>query len=309
MIKDKYKAQVNLLLQVLPFVAKEEIFALKGGTAINLFVRDMPRLSVDIDLTYVNVDSRDTALNNIQDGLSRIKLDIEKNVSDVKVHSVPLGGGTDVKLNVQGYNAQIKIEVNTITRGNVFPTVLMPVVDSVQDKFDKFAAINVVSIAELYGGKICAAIDRQHPRDIFDVKLLLQNEGFTDEIWDGVKLGLISHYKPISELISPVLKDQQSAFEKQFAGMSDIPFSYEDYLEIREILIQALRERLTEVDKNFLLSFEQGEPEWDLFPVPVLRDLSAIKWKLLNIEKLKENNPAKHHKLLSDLREVLDFIE
>ena len=197
MISPTYKAQVDLLLQVLPYVAKEKNFALKGGTAINLFVREMPRLSVDIDLTYLPINSREESLKDIQQGLNRIKADIEKNLPDVKVHTVPLNGGTDVKLNVQGKNAQIKIEVNTITRGNVFPTELMTVVDSVQDEFDKFAAINVVSMAELYGGKICAAIDRQHPRDVFDVKLLIENEGITDEIWDGVKLGLISHYKPI----------------------------------------------------------------------------------------------------------------
>ena len=95
---------VDLLLQVLPYVAKEKNFALKGGTAINLFVRDMPRLSVDIDLTYLPLDSRKDALNNIQDGLTRIKADIEKNIPDVKVHTVPLNGGTDVKLNVQRNN-------------------------------------------------------------------------------------------------------------------------------------------------------------------------------------------------------------
>jgi len=69
MIDSKYKAQVDLLLQAIPIVAKEKHFALKGGTAINLFIRDMPRLSVDIDLTYLLVDDRKTALKNIPDGL------------------------------------------------------------------------------------------------------------------------------------------------------------------------------------------------------------------------------------------------
>lgn len=307
MISPSYEAQVDLLLQVLPYVAKEEIFALKGGTAINLFVRDMPRLSVDIDLSYLPLDSRDNALKNIEAGLKRIKADIEKNVPDVKVHTVPLNGGTDVKLNVQGKNAQIKIEVNTITRGNVFPTELMQVTESVQDDFDKFAAINVVSLAELYGGKICAAIDRQHPRDIFDVKLLLDNEGFTDDIWQGVMVGMISHYKPISELISPILKDQKSAFDNQFAGMTSIEFSYEDYETTRANLIESINEHLTENDKNFLLSFETGEPNWDLFPHKVLKDLPAIKWKLLNIEKLKKTNSRKHAQMIIDLKKILDI--
>lgn len=305
MISATYKAQVDLLLQVLPYAAKEKIFALKGGTAINLFVRDMPRLSVDIDLTYLPLEPRGNALQNIQDGLNRIKVDIEKNVPEVKVHTVPLNGGTDVKLNCQGKNAQIKIEVNTITRGNVFPTQLMQVVDSVQDEFGKFAAINVVSLAELYGGKICAAIDRQHPRDVFDVKLLMENEGLTDEIWDGVKIGMISHYKPINELLSPILKDQKSAFDNQFAGMTSVEFTYDDYENTRAALIDTIQRRLAEDEKKFLLSFELGEPDWKLFPRPVLKDLPAIKWKLLNILRLKKENPKKHEQKITELKIVL----
>jgi predicted nucleotidyltransferase component of viral defense system len=236
MISKVYKTQVNLLLQLLPFIAKEKIFALKGGTAINLFVRNMPRLSVDIDLVYLPIDSRNEALQNIQAGLGRIKSDIEKNVQGININTVSPDGETDVKLNCQRQGAQIKIEVNTITRGNVFQPHLLSVVDSVQQEFDKFAAINIISIAELYGGKICAAVDRQHPRDLFDVKLLFENEGFTNEIWEGFKIGLISHYKPIGELIYPKLKNQESAFNNQFAGMTRVDFSYEDYKGNKEFV-------------------------------------------------------------------------
>ena len=305
MISQVYKAQVDLLLQILPYVAKEERFALKGGTAINLFVRNMPRLSVDIDLTYLPIDSRTVALQNIQDGLNKIKANIENNIPRVKIHTVPLNKGTDVKLNCQSNNAQIKIEVNTITRGNVFPTKLMQVVDSVQDEFEKFAAINVISMGELYGGKICAAIDRQHPRDVFDVKLLLENEGFTDEIWKGLKIGFISHYKPISELLSPILKDQRSAFDNQLAGMTTVEFSYEDYEATRALLIRTIGERLTDEDKRFFLSFESGEPEWEQFPMPVLKDLPAIQWKLININNLKKGNLIKHDQMIEKLKGVL----
>ncbi len=305
MISNKYKEQVDLLLQVLPYVAKEEMFALKGGTAINLFVRDMPRLSVDIDLTYLPLDDRAEALKNIQDGLNRIKADIERNIQGVTVQTISLKGGTDVKLHCQGQNAQIKIEVNTITRGNVFSTELMQVVESVQNEFDKFASINVVSMAELYGGKICAAIDRQHPRDIFDVKLLLDNEGFTNDIWNGFKVGLISHYKPINELLAPVLKNQKLAFDNQFEGMSPIVFSYVDYINTRGTLIKLIQEHLTNDDKKFFLSFEMGEPDWGLFPIPVLKHLPAIKWKLLNIQKLKERNINKHQQMIGDLKRTL----
>lgn len=307
MISSSYRAQVDLLLQVLPFVAKEELFALKGGTAINLFVREMPRLSVDIDLTYLPIDSRTDALKNIQAGLGRIKSDIEKNIPRLRINTVPLNEGADVKLNCQGPGAQIKIEVNTITRGNVFPTKLMQAVEPVQDEFDKFAAIKVVSMAELYGGKICAAIDRQHPRDIFDIKLLLDNEGLSDPIWEGFKIGLISHYKPIGELLNPVLKNQESAFDNQFAGMSTVTFSYQDYENTRASLITTIDERISDDEKKFLLSFESGEPDWSLFPIPVLKELPAVQWKLININKLKEQNHKKHESKIDYLKSVLKF--
>lgn len=231
---------------------------------------------------------------------------MKKNVQDVTVHTVPLNDETDVKLNVQGKNAQIKLEVNTITRGHIFPPQLLQVVDSGQEEFGKFAVINVVALAELYGGKICAAINRQHPRDVFDVKLLFENEGITNEIWDGVKIGLISHYKPIYELLFPILKDQKSAFDNQFAGMTLVKFSYDDYIQTRTVLIEILQNRLTADDIKFLLSFEQGEPDWNLFPLPILKDLPAIKWKLLNFEKLKRNNPKKHNLWVEKLSQSLE---
>jgi len=162
MISPQYRAQVDLLLRILPHVAKEEVFALKGGTAINLFVRDMPRLSVDIDLTYLPFDDRKTALQNISDALGRIKGRLENGIPGISVTSTPQIEGQDVKLNCQLRRAQIKIEVNTTTRGHIYPVRLMQVKESVQESFGKFAAINVVSHAELFGGKICAALDRQY---------------------------------------------------------------------------------------------------------------------------------------------------
>lgn len=64
-----YRKQVQLLVRVLPLVDTEKCFALKGGTAINLFYRILPRLSVDIDLLYIPMDDRETALINIKAAL------------------------------------------------------------------------------------------------------------------------------------------------------------------------------------------------------------------------------------------------
>ena len=304
MIDPKYKAQVDLLLQTLPYVSKETIFALKGGTAINLFVRSMPRLSVDIDLTYLPIDDRETALKNISDGLARIKFDLEQSIPRISVTAASREG-QDVKINCQLPGAQIKIEVNTTTRGSIYPTRLMRVHDSVESVFGRFAAIHVVSMAELYGGKICAALDRQHPRDLFDVRLLFDNEGFTDDIKDGFLVALISHMRPISEVISPMFIDQRQAFETQFSGMANIPFSYDDYERTRIQLIGQVQSKLTNSDRQFLMSFKDGNPDWEKLSIKNARELPAIQWKLQNIERLKLDNPRKHKEMVSVLENVL----
>ena len=304
MIDPKYRAQVELLLQTIPYVAKEKIFALKGGTAINLFIRSLPRLSVDIDLTYIPINDRETALSDISDGLGRIKADLEKSIPGISVTAVSREG-EDAKINCQLQKAQIKIEVNTTTRGTINDPELLKVDKKVQESFGRFAAINVVSMAELYDGKICAAVDRQHPRDLFDVKLLLENEGLTEEIKTGFLVALISHMRPINELLNPTFIDQRNAFETQFSGMSDVPFSYEEFEKTREELVSDIKAKLTLEDRMFLVSFKEADPIWEFFNVENASELPAVRWKLQNIERLKRENPQKHSDLVNTLDKVL----
>jgi len=304
MIDPKYRAQVELLLQTIPYVAKEEIFALKGGTAINLFIRSLPRLSVDIDLTYIPNNDRETALSEISEGLGRIKVDLEKSIPGISVTAVSREG-EDAKINCQLQKAQIKIEVNTTTRGTINHPELLKVAKKVQESFGRFAAIKVVSMAELYGGKICAALDRQHPRDLFDLKLLLENEGLTEEIKYGFLVALISHMRPINELLSPTFLDQKTSFETQFSGMSDIPFSYEEFEETRKKIIAEITSKLAIEDRVFLVSFKEADPIWEFFNVENARELPAVRWKLQNINKLKRENPQKHSNLINTLYKVL----
>lgn len=307
MIKSEYRAQVDLLLSILPHVAREDNLALKGGTAINLFIRDMPRLSVDIDLTYIHwQDDRTTALQNITAALDRIEERIKGSIKPVSITRVPVGQGQDVKLNCQTPKAHVKIEVNTTTRGILFPERMMSVTESVQNEFQKFAAIKVVSHGELYGGKICAALDRQHPRDIFDVYFLLKNEGFSNDIKQGFLFFLLSHARPMHELINPNRQDQKQAFENQFMGMTSESFSYEMYEEVREQLIQEIKKSLSDDDKKFLLSFKKGEPQWNLIKFANLQNFPAIQWKQQNIQTFIQRNKLKHEELLKKLEDVLN---
>jgi len=110
---DVYRRQVDLLVRTLPYVAEEECFALKGGTAINLFVRDLPRLSVDIDLTYLPIADRDQSLAEIGDALRRISVRIQSVMKGIRVtESTPATQQTINKLILRTPDrVQIKIEM------------------------------------------------------------------------------------------------------------------------------------------------------------------------------------------------------
>jgi len=163
-----------------------------------------------------------------------------------------------------------------------------------------------LSHGELFGGKIAAALDRQHPRDLFDVKLLLDSEGLAEEVRLGTIAALVSHGRPIVELVRPRSKDQRDTFRSQFEGMPFLPFTYDDHEDTLDRLVTALHEGLTPDERSFLLTFEEGEPDWARFSLANLADLPAAQFKLLNIRKFKEAQPGRHEKSLAALAEALN---
>lgn len=290
----KYKKQVSLLLQVLPEVASEDCFALHGGTAINLFVREMPRLSVDIDLTYIPIEDRQTSLANVRTALLRIKAKLERIISQVRVTD-----RTDIgKLLISAQGVDIKLEVNLVIRGTIEPSTSMTLCDRAQEEFDSFCEILVVPIGQLYGGKVCAALDRQHPRDLFDVKHLLENEGFTHDIKTGFLFALLSSDRPMHEPLDPTLSDQRSVFENHFEGMTLDEFTYDDFERTRENLVGTVHANLTNEDREFILSIKQLTPRWDIFD---FEDFPSVNWKLQNIQRLYEGNRTKYLEQLTKL--------
>ena len=147
-----YADQVRLLVRAIPEIAQEEIFALKGGTAINLFVRDLPRLSVDIDLVYLPVADRESSLQAVRDGLERVAGRLERG-GRMAVERRLLPDGK--RLVVQADGVTIKIEVSPVLRGTVFSPAVRSVSRAVEDRFG-FAEMQLVSEADLYAGKIAA---------------------------------------------------------------------------------------------------------------------------------------------------------
>ena len=301
-LSDRFQRQVALLIEVLPFVAAETDFALKGGTAINLFVRDMPRLSVDIDLTYLPVAPRPASLSAIDVAMKRMAKAARNGLRNAHVNEVLNDAERIVtKLTVQRGDAQIKVEVTPVLRGCVFEPELRTVSPKVEEAFG-FAETQVVSFSDLYAGKIVAALDRQHPRDLFDVRDLLANEGITDDLRRAFIVYLISHDRPISEVVVPRRKDIKKEFEQGFDGMTVEPVALDDLLKAREQLIAEIAGKMPSAHREFLVGFKRGEPDWELLGVPGAADLPAVKWKQINLDKLSAEARAK---LTAQLEAVL----
>lgn len=280
----RYIAQVRLLVQVIPYIAAERCFALKGGTAINLFVRDLPRLSVDIDLAYLPRSNRQQALTDVRQALRRIADAVGRGLPQV-VTSVQANRDNELRVLIRSPQAQIKVEVSPVIRGTVHAPQERDVVALVEDDFG-FASIAVVALPDLYGGKICAALDRQHPRDLFDVMLMLREEGLTREIFEGFLVYLISHRRPISELLIPRWKPFTELFQAEFAGTTREPVTLEQVAATRQALLAAMRQQFCEQDAAFLLSLKRAEPDWTLLGLTGVDQLPAVQWKLRNIAEM-----------------------
>lgn len=302
---EDYRRQVALLIRILPFVGEEECFALKGGTAINLFIRDLPRLSVDIDLTYLPVKSRPESLAEIDAAMKRIEGRIKKGLPDAAISRTSTED-TITKLLVREDGVQIKIEVTPVLRGCVFEPEVRDVSAAVEEDFG-YARIQLVSFPDLYAGKLVAALDRQHPRDLFDVRDLLDNEGIGDDLRDAFIVYLISHDRPMSETLNARRKDIGQLFERNFAGMTADPVQLDDLLQTRERMIEILIGDMPTRHKEFLIAFEKGTPDWSLLGLKNVDQLPAVLWRQKNLDLLSADRRAA---LIADLEKALkDFKE
>lgn len=304
MAAERYLAQVQLLLRAIPEIAREDMFALKGGTAINLFLRDLPRLSVDIDLVYLPVSDRASSLETVREGLGRIANQIEKRLN-LKVARHLLQDGK--RLVVSSGDSSIKIEVSPVLRGTVFDAEVRSVCPSVEERFG-FAEMQVVSLPDLYAGKLAAALDRQHPRDLFDVHFLFANGGISEDLFRAFLVYLVSHNRPALELLSPHHLDLTALYSEEFIGMTVEEVPLDVLLAARERLIAEIQERVrVEGARRFLTSFHKLEPDWSAIGFgDDVGELPAVKWKSLNIERLRTSNRSKFDEQIDELSSFLD---
>lgn len=286
------------MIRIMPSVYEIEEFAMHGGTAINMFHKNMPRYSVDIDLTYTPLKEREESLTEINTQLIALKRLIEKTVPGIKITHKP----NVWKLLCVKDGDMVKIEVNGTKRGVIGDIEVKSLCPKAQEEFNMGCLARIVPFTQLYGGKIAAALSRQHPRDLFDCKYM-DVESF-DVVKNGLMFCLISSDKPIIESLQPNLVNQEDTLKNQLEGMSDIPFGYADFDDARKDLIESVNGILTDDDKEFLISFEQGTPKWERCCAGNLSVYPSVQWKLLNIEKLKAINPEKHKSSVEKLASI-----
>lgn len=302
-MKEIYKKQVALLIDILTEISKEDNLALHGGTAINLFHLNMPRLSVDIDLTFVPFsDSRNEDLDKIRQSLKLVQNRLKNTFPNIRFEDEKRAE-EELKLLCTKDNATVKVEVNQINRGLISLTLTKILCHRAEEEFDRFCEIKTVSVGQLWGGKLNAALERQHPRDIFDVKSMLQEVGFTEEIKQGFLFFLLCGKRPIDEVLNPNFANQRVIFDSQFSGMTNEEFTYEEFEKIRKELVSMIQKSLTDSEKEFLLSFVSGNPNWKDFDYS---RYPAIKWKQLNINKLKQENSSKFSESVRKLADLLN---
>ena len=299
-----YVDTVRLLLATLPEVFAVPGFALKGGTALNLFVHDMPRLSVDIDVVFTDhLKDRTDALKEIASGLT----DAQQRLKSRGIESelITAAQGEETKLMVKQNRLIVKVEVNHVFRGTLLPVTTKRLNKSARDLFTTEVSAPVLAPAELYGSKIVAALDRQHPRDFFDLDQMFSETELSPAVVNCFACYLAGHNRPVHEVLFSRDRDLRMGFENEFQGMSRNPITLEQLEHVRKRLRKELSEKLTAVHRRFLLSIVEGNPEWDLADFPHLREMPALRWKMNNLQKLKSFNPRKFQQQAAALRERL----
>lgn len=301
-----YLDTARLLTQVAPLVFVDDTFALKGGTAINLFVRDMPRLSVDLDLVFPDHTlPRDEALARINDAIRQAAERLKK--QGFQTHA-PAAAAGETKLLVRRGSVQVKVEVNFVMRGTVQPVRHASLTPMARDVLMADLEIPVASLEDVYGGKLVAALDRQHPRDLFDVMQLFAHEGITPGIRRAFVVYLASSNRPIHEVLFTPLRDIRHDYEHNFQGMTAEPVPLDALLAARERMACEIQRGLDDDERRFLLSLAGGKPDWSLLGIAHLEYLPGIRWKLHNLAQLQKADARKFAEQADLLAEQLSAL-
>ena len=213
----------------------------------------------------------------------------------------------------RGGDALVKIDANLVFRGTVLPTTRRALSPVVSDMFSAEVSVPMLAVDELYGSKLVAAMDRQHPRDLFDVMRLYDAgidgvRGVTDGMVECFVLYLAGHNRPMDEVLAPRddrAKDLRLAYESSFAGMTREPVTLSALESARERLFAELPRRLAVRHRAFLVGLARVEPDWSLVGCAHASELPAIRWRLQNLEQFRDARPREWARQVAALERAL----
>lgn len=247
MMNNDYLATVRKIVQILPIIEKKNEFALKGGTAWNLFYDALPRLSLDIDLVYLPINERRESLHQINLMLK----DIGNEVTRVMNHDfIFIEGKSKLLIKTRGLN--IKIEPNIVIRGSLYGSVNKEMDINAQEVLELHTSMNCLTPEEIIGGKVIASIDRQHPRDLFDMSRIMNLYDLEDaKIMNAIYFYILQSNRPVYELLNPNEKDIEEIYNNQFVGLTKSVISLDELLLTRKRIIAFMQ-------NEFLKKFRSG---------------------------------------------------
>ena len=217
-------------------------------------------------------------------------------------HAATTQLGEELKLFIERNRTRVKVEVNHVFRGTILPVEPRPLTIEAQGTFFTDIEIPLLHPDELYGSKLVAAMDRQHPRDIFDILKLYEEDGLTDGMIECFVCYLAGHNRPIHEVLFANEIDITSSHANEFVGMTKEPVPLEILLETRRRLFAEIPSMLSGNQRSFLMSLAEAQPDWSLMSCPHLAEMPALRWKLSNLERLRSSNSTKFAQQSSELK-------
>ena len=261
---------------------------------------------MDIDLVYTDLThpDRQSALAAITEALLEVAGLLENKLK-VTVRPAVSGSDHESKLFISRGAILLKVEVNHVFRGTVYPIVTGRLSSQAESHFARSLIVPMLDPDELYASKLVALLDRQHPRDLFDVLVLLERGGITSRMRRAFTVYLAGHNRPIHELLAPHSKDIRTEFSSDFAGMTSREVTLEQLLKVREQVFKELPTALDDAERAFLLAVNRCEPDGKILDLPGMEELPAIRWKVQNLKKLAKTNPKKYSSIVAALERSL----
>jgi hypothetical protein len=295
----RYTDRLRLLVEIRPVLAQEPRFALKGGTAINLFEHDLPRLSVDIDLAWLPVHDHGEDAKLIAEALGQLADVLRARPLQLQVQTSAGEGGPVTRLVASRGRARVQIETTPVMRGTVHPVRRMVVRPRVQEAFG-FAEVQVLNFADLYAGKLAAALSRR----IRVTSLMSACCWLTSVragLWRAFLMYLTCSPKPAWEMLAPRLPlNFETTFEAHFNGMTSEPTGVAELLESRERLVARVPQWLDAPSRALLQSVEDEKPDFNLIGLAHAAELPGVRRKLHNLAQRKAAKRAADRRKLDE---------